>query len=63
MTSRFSPFTETLWYATAALAPKTTALEGRIQAEVCLFGAGYTGRTTALVGIGSLVTYAPSLGE
>ena len=48
MTSRFSPFTETLWYATAAPAPKTTELEGRIQADVCIVGAGYTGLTTSL---------------
>ena len=48
MTSRFSPFTETLWYATAAPAPKTTEFEGRIQADVCIVGAGYTGLTTSL---------------
>lgn len=46
--SRFSPFTETLWYATAVAAPDTAELEGRITADVCIVGAGYTGLTTAL---------------
>ncbi len=44
----FSPFDVTLWYATAATAPKTEPLEGRVQADVCIVGAGYTGLTTAL---------------
>lgn len=44
----FSPFDVTLWYATAAAAPKTEPLEGRVQADVCIVGAGYTGLTTAL---------------
>lgn len=46
--SRFSPFEESLWYATAPAAPVTTGLEGRTQADVCIVGAGYTGMTTAL---------------
>lgn len=45
---RFSPFKETLWYATAASAPLTVPLEGRAIADVCIVGAGYTGLTTAL---------------
>ncbi len=44
----FSPFDVTLWYATAATAPKTEPLEGRVRADVCIVGAGYTGLTTAL---------------
>ncbi|MDZ5449476.1 FAD-binding oxidoreductase [Labrys sp. ZIDIC5] len=46
--SKFSPFDATLWYATAAPAPQTAALAGRVQADVCIVGAGYTGLTTAL---------------
>lgn len=44
----FSPFDVTLWYATAASAPHTAPLSGRMQADVCIVGAGYTGLTTAL---------------
>lgn len=44
----FSPFDVTLWYATAASAPHTESLSGRVQADVCIVGAGYTGLTTAL---------------
>ena len=46
--SRFSPFDTTLWFATAAPAPSTTPLEGRVTADVCVVGAGYTGLTTTL---------------
>jgi YD repeat-containing protein len=46
--SRFSPFEQSLWYATALPAPIATSLEGRIQADICIVGAGYTGLTTAL---------------
>ena len=46
--TRFSPFDQTLWFATAPPAPATFALEGRKQADVCIVGAGYTGLTTAL---------------
>ncbi len=46
--SRFSPFKDTLWFATAAPAPPTTELEGRLAADVCVVGAGYTGLTTSL---------------
>ncbi|MCW6508263.1 NAD(P)/FAD-dependent oxidoreductase [Lichenifustis flavocetrariae] len=45
---RFSPFEDSLWFATAAPAPTTSALEGRVEADVCIVGAGYTGLTTAL---------------
>lgn len=46
--AKFSPFNETLWFATAVAAPMTTELAGQITAEVCVVGAGYTGLTTAL---------------
>ncbi|MEO9338411.1 FAD-binding oxidoreductase [Mesorhizobium sp. SB112] len=46
--SKFSPFQDSLWFATAAPAPQTTALEELVQADVCVVGAGYTGLTTAL---------------
>jgi YD repeat-containing protein len=46
--SKFSPFEDSLWFATAAPAPNTHALEERVQADVCIVGAGYTGMTTAL---------------
>ena len=46
--TRFSPFDASLWFATAAPAPVTRPLEGRIKADVCIVGAGYTGLTTAL---------------
>lgn len=46
--SKFSPFEDSLWFATAAPAPHTHALEERVQADVCIVGAGYTGMTTAL---------------
>lgn len=44
----FSPFGVTLWYATAASVPHTEPLSVRMQADVCIVGAGYTGLTTAL---------------
>lgn len=47
-TSKFSPFNTTLWYATATAAPVTAPLEGRVSADVCIVGAGFTGLTTAL---------------
>lgn len=46
--TKFSPFDQTLWLATAPEGPKTFPLEGRLQADVCIVGAGYTGMTTAL---------------
>lgn len=45
---KFSPFDSTLWFATAVPAPPTTQLADRIDADVCVVGAGYTGLTTAL---------------
>lgn len=46
--TRFSPFETSLWFATAPPAPATVPLEGRIRADVCIVGGGYTGLTTAL---------------
>ena len=37
-----------LWRATAPLAPPTTALEGHVETEVVVIGAGYTGLCCAL---------------
>jgi len=37
-----------LWRATAPLAPATTALEGRAEADVVVIGGGYTGLSCAL---------------
>ena len=45
---KFSPFEESLWYATAAPAPNTVPLDGSAEADVCIVGGGYTGLTTAL---------------
>lgn len=46
--ARFSPFQDTLWFATAPPAPKTGRLDGTERADVCIVGAGYSGLTTAL---------------
>lgn len=46
--ARFSPFEQSLWFATAAAAPASHALAGEVQADVCVVGGGYTGLTTAL---------------
>ncbi|GGD40292.1 NAD(P)/FAD-dependent oxidoreductase [Aureimonas glaciei] len=46
--ARFSPFDASLWYATAAPAPKTEPLDSNVRADVCIVGAGYAGLTTAL---------------
>ncbi|KTQ95627.1 oxidoreductase [Aureimonas ureilytica] len=46
--ARFSPFEDTLWFATAKPAPRTAPLEGSVRADVCIVGAGYAGLTTAL---------------
>ena len=45
---RFSPFDDSLWAATAAPAPSTRSLDGSVEADICVVGAGYTGLTTAL---------------
>lgn len=44
----FSPFDTTLWHATAAPAPETGPLEGKVRTDVCVVGGGYTGMTTAI---------------
>ena len=49
---KFSPFEDSLWYATAAAAPETHPLGERTTADVCIVGGGYTGLTTALELIG-----------
>lgn len=46
--ARFSPFQDTLWYATAPEAPQTGPLRDTLRADVCVVGAGYSGLTSAL---------------
>ncbi|ERK17849.1 oxidoreductase [Pantoea sp. AS-PWVM4] len=46
--ARFSPFEDSLWFATAAPAPDLPSLQGEHRADVCIVGGGYTGLTTAL---------------
>ena len=43
-----APIEPSLWYATAAPAPRTEPLTDRIQADVCVIGGGYTGLSSAL---------------
>jgi len=43
-----APLEDSLWYATAQPAPETAPLEGRVRADVCVVGGGYTGLSTAL---------------
>ncbi len=45
---KFSPFEESLWFATAMPAPRTEPLDGSTEADICIVGGGYTGLTTAL---------------
>jgi glycine/D-amino acid oxidase-like deaminating enzyme len=45
---RRAPLEPSLWYATAAPAPDLWPLEGDIDTDVCIVGAGYTGLSTAL---------------
>lgn len=46
--TRFSPFSDSLWYATATPASPWPELTQDIDSEVCVVGGGYTGLTTAL---------------
>ncbi|GAB5467620.1 MAG: FAD-binding oxidoreductase [Rhodospirillales bacterium] len=46
--TRFSPFADSLWSASAAPAPDLPTLANEIAAEVCVVGGGYSGLTTAL---------------
>lgn len=48
MARKFSPFKDTLWYASSPEAPETAQLRGEVKADVCVVGAGYSGLTTAL---------------
>lgn len=56
-----------LWRATAPLAPPTTVLEGQVEADVAVVGAGYTGLCCALAlaeaGRRVLVLEAGGIGE
>ncbi len=46
--TRFSPFEDSLWSASAAPPPDLPSLEGDLTADVCIVGGGYSGLTTAL---------------
>lgn len=46
--SKFSPFDQSYWFASAPPAPETPRLQGEATADVCIVGAGYTGLTTAV---------------
>ncbi len=46
--TRFAPFDESYWYASAPPGPETRRLAGEKTADVCVVGAGYTGLTTAI---------------
>lgn len=46
--SKFSPFKASLWSETAPPQPPTDQLDGKVDADVCIVGGGYTGLTTAL---------------
>lgn len=46
--TRFSPFEESLWHATAPPAPDTSELTGEQRSDICIVGAGYTGLTSAI---------------
>lgn len=48
MMIRFSPFEDTLWYATAPAGPSLPTLTTEVHADVCIVGGGYTGLTTAI---------------
>jgi glycine/D-amino acid oxidase-like deaminating enzyme len=64
--TKFTPFTDSLWHATAVPAPQTPPLAGKIQADVCIVGAGFTGLATALrlaqAGIRAVVVEAQEVG-
>jgi glycine/D-amino acid oxidase-like deaminating enzyme len=45
---RDTPFTDSLWHATAAPAPDAPPLEGDAQADVAIVGGGFTGCSAAL---------------
>ncbi|THF65262.1 NAD(P)/FAD-dependent oxidoreductase [Pseudothauera rhizosphaerae] len=48
MTAAGTERTQTLWEATAAPPPATAALDGPVDADVAIIGAGYAGLSTAL---------------
>src|SRR5580704_13652856 len=58
---------QSLWSATAGVAPSLPALKGSLRAEVLIIGAGYTGLSAALhlceSGVDVVVLEAASLGD
>src|SRR5580765_7512336 len=62
-----APIEPSLWYATAALAPRTEALDAPTTADVCIIGGGYTGLSSALHlaerGVGVVLLEAKEIGN
>jgi glycine/D-amino acid oxidase-like deaminating enzyme len=46
--TKFSPFEDSYWFASAPPPPETHKLDGEKSVDVCIVGAGYTGLTTAI---------------
>lgn len=46
--TKFSPFDQSYWFASAPPPPETERLTGEKAVDVCVVGAGYTGLTTAI---------------
>lgn len=62
-----APIEPSLWYATAAPAPDTGALEDNVATDVCVIGGGYTGLSSALhlaeKGVGTVLLEAKEIGN
>ena len=62
-----APLEDSLWYATAASPPDTRAIDGTVETDVCIVGAGYTGLSSALhlgeCGVRSVVLEAQQIGH
>ncbi len=62
-----TPIEDSLWYATAAVAPQTAPLGEPVQADVCIVGGGYTGLSSALHlaqrGVGVVLLEAQQIGH
>jgi glycine/D-amino acid oxidase-like deaminating enzyme len=61
-----APLEPSLWYATAAPPPPTSALEAEVETDVAIVGAGYTGLSTAIhlgqKGVRTVVLEAQEIG-
>lgn len=62
-----APLEDSLWYATAASPPETSSIEGEVETDICIVGAGYTGLSSALhlgeCGVRSVVLEAQQIGH